>query len=239
MSQESVFRIELRGTRYFVHTDEYKHLTKVLRKSVGDEIIVIDGFGTGFLCKIEENTGEDSLSVSILETLPEYGEHNFHIVCFLGMLHKRDRLEWFVEKAVELGSNHIILKECKYSEKQNVSESRINKIMWSALKQSKRSRLPKLSILGVNENWSWSDGLDLKLIATCASNQKRLPVSQVLQGTIQSIGLAIGPEGDFSEREIEDAIDSGFVSVSLGVNRLRSESAALYMLSTVKLYLGY
>lgn len=205
--------------------DESWHCAKVLRFKAGDEIRLIDGKGNyfeGTLSVVNEKKCIANITLS-----PRTQEkHPYYLHLAIAPTKNIDRMEWLVEKAVEIGIDEITFVRCKNSERTVIKEDRLIKIAESAVKQSLQAYIPKLNPL-----MNFSDVLnvktDLKFIAHCEEETKKHLKSFELKN--KSSLVLIGPEGDFSSEEIVQAKASGFTEISLGENRLRTETAGLYI----------
>jgi 16S rRNA (uracil1498-N3)-methyltransferase len=144
-----------------------------------------------------------------------------------------ERFEWFLEKATEIGVDRIIPVVCKQSERQIIKPERLIKILIEAIKQSGQAYLPQLQELTGFDNFIKQNTDDKMLIAFCTEDQKRLLKSVINPG--ENITILIGPEGDFTREEIKVAFDSGYTGISLGQNRLRTETAGVVAAHTVAL----
>jgi 16S rRNA (uracil1498-N3)-methyltransferase len=144
-----------------------------------------------------------------------------------------DRLEWFVEKAAEIGIDEISPLYCRYSERKNLKTERLQRILVSAMKQSIQPTLTQLNEPCTFKEWIKTANADQKFIAHCHEADKKFFASQIKPGS--KVLIMIGPEGDFSEEEVATAMQAGFVPVSLGESRLRVETAALVACQTVSL----
>lgn len=217
------------GNRARLDADESKHCLKVLRHRVGDEIHGIDGRGTYFRAQITGTAGQEAL-LEILETVTGWGEHGQRVVLGISPLHARDRFEWAMEKAVELGVTDIYPLECARTSRQNLRPERINGILLSALKQCKRSALPTLHPVGSVADAVSRIQTEIRMLAWC---ERGTPIGGSLQ-TGKGTALLIGPEGDFTPQEALAAEKEGFTLISLGETRLRTETAAIYGLGAMK-----
>lgn len=204
---------------------EATHISKVLRHKVGDSILVTDGEGSRFsvdIMEINKRSVIGNIRKKSVQPVPEKKK-----VLAMGVIKKKDRLEFALEKAVELGASEICLFNSDHSEKSNSKEDRLKTIILSAFKQSGRYWLPELVVLNsLDEVFStYSDSSFIMAHEEVeASNQPK-----ALTAT-QSV-LLVGPEGGFSKREVELNKEKGGDLVSLGVNRLRAETAVVAFLS--------
>ena len=211
--------------------DESGHCIKVLRHKSGDEINVIDGFGTLHKCRITSDSHK-AVEAAVLESTSDWGAHPYVLHLAVCPTKNNDRYEWFVEKACEIGFDTLSPIIGDHSERRVLKTQRVEKILISAAKQSLKASVP-----AVNEPVSVKEFIRsvtgssaLKLIAYCFEdeNTPRRSIKEVLDiydGT--DIIVMIGPEGDFSTEEALAAMSSGFIPVHLGDSRLRTETAAL------------
>lgn len=208
-----------------LNEDESLHCVKVLRHKVGDIICVIDGKGTRAIGKIEAaHAKQCAVSLSQKEIIAKNRNYYLHVA--IAPTKNIERIEWFVEKAVEIGIDEITFIRCKNSERTVVKDERIIKVAESAVKQSKQAYLPKVNSLVDYKEFIKNTPADIKLIAHCEEEKKVSINSTISKG--KSHLVLIGPEGDFSNEEIELAIKAQYTAVSLGENRLRTETAGLY-----------
>ncbi|MGL4994240.1 MAG: 16S rRNA (uracil(1498)-N(3))-methyltransferase [Bacteroidales bacterium] len=205
--------------------EESQHCNRVLRMVEGEEIMVTDGNGH-FYRSVITRAHHKRTSVEILETIDEVRDRQFKIHIAVAPTKSIDRIEWFLEKAVEIGVDEISLLRCRYSERKEVKEDRLRKIMVSAMKQSLKSRLPILNPMVEIKQFLEIEHQGQKFIAHCYKDQERVFLQQAYTKG-ESATILIGPEGDFSEAEVELALESGFNPISLGNSRLRTETAAL------------
>lgn len=206
--------------------DECWHCCKVLRKKTGDEIIVIDGLGK--MAKVEITfITEKKCEAKLLEIISINNNHQSNIHIAIAPTKQIDRIEWMVEKAVEVGVSEISFIKCKNSERVNLNKERIVKIVESAVKQSLQAIIPTVNdLMPFDKFISVTAKNQLCLIAHCAEGEKlNLKSLKPNQGPVL---VCIGPEGDFSSEEVDFAIKNDFKALSLGGNRLRTETAGLY-----------
>ncbi|MBO4581932.1 MAG: 16S rRNA (uracil(1498)-N(3))-methyltransferase [Bacteroidales bacterium] len=227
---------DIMGSTYVLSEIESRHVLKVLRKSVGDIIYLTDGKGNMYTTRI---TGTDvkACMVEVVGVERDYRPLPYQLHMAVAPTKNQDRMEWFAEKAVEIGVSRISTIICDNSERISVKADRLQRVMVSAMKQSLCARLP---LLDVNVPFNalleeYKEQSALKLIAYCgASPVEKLPLKQIVQAK-QNVLVLIGPEGDFSEREFQQALSQSFVPVTLGDMRLRTETAALYVCAAVNL----
>jgi len=212
--------------------DELIHCSRVLRKKTGDTIFITDGLGTLFEARILtlHKTAANCQITSVVKK--ESPVHNWSI----GITPTKNpgRLEWFAEKATEIGISELILFYSERSERKNVNTVRLSNIMISAMKQSGNLILPTVvEKKSTDEALRYCQKYKRKFIAYCGEECQYLPK---IKNKVKEGIVLIGPEGDFTETEVRQAEAMGFIPVSLGQSRLRTETAALVAL--VMLHLG-
>lgn len=210
--------------------EESKHCTKVLRKSVGDSIHIIDGKGNLFLAKIEEINKKNCIC-SILETHTNYGNHNYFLRMCVAPTKNIDRFEFFIEKAVEIGVNEIIPIITENSERRILKLDRIERIILSAMKQSYKATMPILHELTDVKTVLKTDFAGIKCIAHCEEDEKQYLQNLTIKN--KQTTILIGPEGDFSVKEIQLAKQFNWQAISLGESRLRTETAGIVAVHSV------
>lgn len=207
--------------------EEARHCVKVLRHVVGDTIVMVDGKGLrakGTIIAIGKTTCH--IRIDERETVANDRAFSLHIA--IAPTKNRERIEWFVEKAVEIGIEKITFLLCDHSERPRIDMQRMERIAVSAMKQSQTAIIPEMQLLDFDKLMEEARALDAeKMIAWCEAddNSEELATKKLLKNDIL---LLIGPEGDFSDREIAKARAEGFAEVRLGARRLRTETAALY-----------
>jgi 16S rRNA (uracil1498-N3)-methyltransferase len=217
--------------------EESRHAVRVLRMREGDEINVTDGCGNLYTCRIV--TADDRacvVEVSGRDFSTSYFQSTMHLA--VAPTKNPARMEWLVEKAVEVGVAEITLLDCDHSERSFLKTDRLEKLAISAMKQSLHTVLPKINPPVKLKDWlkyqSTISDSQQKLIAHCEADKPRVPLAKALQPGKDTLVL-IGPEGDFSGEEIALALECGFRPVSLGPSRLRTETAALYTVTAFNL----
>lgn len=211
--------------------DESWHCAKVLRKKAGDAVRLIDGLGN-FYEGLLETVSEKQCRVKITAGPLSWARRDYRLHLAIAPTKQMDRIEWMIEKAVEIGIDEISFLQCKNSERTVVKTERISKIVESAVKQSLQALLPKVNGL-VPFKEILRDAAGQKLIAHCFEMEKTSVKTIPFKN--QSSLVLIGPEGDFTKEEVALAIAAGFKSLSLGENRLRSETAGLYVCQAASL----
>lgn len=212
--------------------EEAQHCTRVLRLNVGDEMTLTDGKGCFYKAAITAATNKRCL-VAIKETLPQLPLWPCHLHIAMAPTKNMDRNEWFAEKATEIGFDELTFLNCRYSERKVIKNERIEKILVSAIKQSLKARLPKLNEMMDFDSFITQPFEGQRFIAHCYEGEKPL-LKKVLKPGENALVL-VGPEGDFSEEEVRKAIERGFIPISLGKSRLRTETAALVACHTMNL----
>ncbi|WP_310595705.1 16S rRNA (uracil(1498)-N(3))-methyltransferase [Flavobacterium sp.] len=203
--------------------EESKHIIKVLRKKDGDILFVTNGLG--YLFKTEITLASDSKCTVQMVSFEKSAPSNFKLHLAVAPTKMNDRYEWFLEKATEIGIQEITPIICDRSERKVINTDRFEKIILSAMKQSNELYLPKLNPAISFKEFIKQQNEGLQLIAHCEETDKKTLKSVVRPNT--NITVLIGPEGDFSEKEIALALEQKYIPVSLGNTRLRTETAAV------------
>jgi len=221
------FQEDLSQDSFTLSLEESKHITKSMRLKEGAFIWITDGRGT--LAKATlTNILRDVCTVEITE-------RTFHDKATLKQLHlavaptkNPDRMEWLVEKAVEIGVAQISFIICNRSERKHVDLNRLHRISIAALKQSQGTWLPELQTISFSQFMSESNTKNAdKFIAYCDDKEQSIPISHIQYQQKEALFL-IGPEGDFTPQELLTAKENGFQPISLGTKTLRTETAALF-----------
>ena len=203
--------------------EESKHIIKVLRKKDTDILFVTNG--SGLLFKTEITLASDNkCTVKIIAT-EKTDASKFHLHLAVAPTKMNDRYEWFLEKVTEIGIHEITPIICDRSERKVVNKERFEKIILTAMKQSNVLFLPKLNEAITFKEFIKHKNDGLQLIAHCEESNKK-SLKSVLKPN-ENVTLLIGPEGDFSEKEIALALENNYIPVSLGDTRLRTETAAI------------
>lgn len=209
---------------------ESQHCARVLRKKEGDSLFITDGKGYFYRAKLLQ-ANPKSCVVTIEEEMEQPKGWDYNLQIAFAPTKNLDRMEWFVEKATEIGIDTFSPLKCRYSERKNINATRLEKIMVSAMKQSQKSRLPQFENIIKFEEFIKQPFEGQKFIAHCYDSIKT-PITQICKRDTNTL-ILIGPEGDFSEEEIAKSIEHGFTPISLGESRLRTETAALVACHTV------
>lgn len=212
--------------------EEAGHCLRVLRLSIGDEIMLTDGKGCFYKAVISAASGK-RCQVKVTETIPQEKGWNGWLHIAMAPTKNMDRTEWFTEKATEIGFDELSFLNCRYSERKVIKKERIEKILVSAVKQSLKATMPVLNEMTDFNKFVSRDFKGQKFIAHCYEGEKPL-LKDILRSGEDAL-VMIGPEGDFSEEEVAKAIAAGFQPVSLGKSRLRTETAALVACHTLNL----
>lgn len=208
-----------------------KHIVQVLRMQRGASLQLTDGKGNIFTTVITDNHRKKCM-VKIIEATLAY-RLSYDVSIAISLIKNSNRFEWFIEKAVELGVSNIIPLICTRTEKQQFRLERMQSIAISAMLQSRQTWLPEISVPVTFTAVIQQHRYKQKFIAHCEGNEKR-NLQEVIQKETPSI-ILIGPEGDFTREEIEEASQNGFVAVSLGNTRLRTETAGIVAASLLSL----
>lgn len=222
--------IEENASFHQLNEEESKHACKVMRLKNGDQISLLNGKGIEFIGTIIEDHPKHCKVEIVSKTVEVKEKHELHIA--IAPTKIIDRIEWFLEKATEIGITEITPLICSNSERKQIKEERLEKIVIAAMKQSKRLFLPKLNPL-VDFNTFILDH-PKGLIAHCYDASKNT-MEEVFE--TYNCPILIGPEGDFSLQEVEKALKSGYKTITLGKNRLRTETAGLYAVMQAKMIL--
>ena len=209
--------------------EESKHIIKVLRKKDTDILYVTNGLG--FLFKTEITLASDNKCTVKIISFEKEASPKFQLHLAVAPTKMNDRFEWFLEKATEIGINEITPIICDRSERKVINAERFEKILLTAMKQSNVLYLPKLNNAITFKEFVKHKNEGLQLIAHCEETDKKSLKSVLKPNT--NVTLLIGPEGDFSEKEIALAIENNFIPVSLGNTRLRTETAAIVVCHSV------
>jgi 16S rRNA (uracil1498-N3)-methyltransferase len=207
-----------------LNEENSKHIVQVLRMQNGKQIKLTDGFGNIFLAEITD-AHKKKCSVKIIERTKHESPAN-KVCIAVSPVKNNSRLEWFLEKATEIGISEIVLLMCERTEKQNIRLDRMKGILISAMLQSQQAWLPILEEPKKYEKFIKEVKTENKFIAHCEEN-KKTSLKQIRNQLTNQSTILIGPEGDFSPQEIALALKNNFTPVTLGDTRLRTETAAL------------
>jgi len=223
---------DISGKTYTLDETESKHCVRVLRLEKGDEITLVDGRGGFFTAEISDPNPK-RCAVIVVKSELNFGLRNFQVQVAIAPTKNIERIEWFLEKATEIGVNRITPLLCRRSERKEIKHDRLEKVMVSAMKQSLKAYLPQLDELTKFNDFIRQPFEGQKFIAHCEEQHRELLKNAMKLG--DNYLILIGPEGDFSPEEIELAINAGFLPVSLGDSRLRTETAGVVACHTFNL----
>jgi 16S rRNA (uracil1498-N3)-methyltransferase len=228
----NIFIATVEGNLAILTPEESWHCSKVLRKKPGEMVNLIDGKGNSFEAKLEKVSEKQCTAIVIKGPIPS-DKRNYYLHLAIAPTKQIDRIEWMIEKAVEIGLDEISFFISKNSERTVVKTDRIRKIVESAIKQSLQSSIPKVNDALPFKEFISKISADQKLIAHCTD----LPKKEIkdVQFSRRSTLMMIGPEGDFAQEEVKLAMEKDFLGINLGPNRLRTETAALYACQAVSL----
>ena len=210
-------------SQFTFEREESKHIVKVLRKKIGDALYITNGKGWLFTAEISVPNINKCATQIISKELQPKREYNLHLA--VAPTKMNDRYEWFLEKATEIGIDSITPIICDHSERKVIKPGRCERILQSAMKQSLSCYLPKLNEAISFQDFVKQDFESDLFIAHCEETDKN-SLKQLLKPNTD-ITILIGPEGDFSVKEIVKALENNFIPVTLGKTRLRTETAAI------------
>ncbi|MDR3261854.1 MAG: 16S rRNA (uracil(1498)-N(3))-methyltransferase [Tannerella sp.] len=211
--------------------EEAAHALRVLRLNAGDEITLTDGKGFFYLATMVR-AHPKNCEVTVVKRWKPAPWRSYRLHVAVAPTKNIDRMEWFVEKAAEIGIDAITFLNCRFSERREIKTARLEKTLISAIKQSQQATLPALTGMTDFRTFVKQPFDGRKFIAHCEKGENK-PLLKQAYPTGEHALILIGPEGDFSPEEIALAIQSGFTPVSLGENRLRTETAALVACHTI------
>lgn len=227
------FAENIDGNTIYLDTEESNHLVKVLRKRLGDRVACTDGRGNLFQCIIRSADPKKTLlSVESRQFEPE---DDFHIHLAICPTKNAERMEWLVEKITEIGVHEITLMQSEHSERNTLKIERLQKKILSGCKQSLKTRFPKLhGMVGMEKLISDHrfDGYQRFIAYVDKDNDRHLFEKASRENAYL---VLIGPEGDFSQKELELAFEYSFLPCSLGKSRLRTETAGIVAVHTLQL----
>ncbi len=216
----------------FLSPEDSFHCSKVLRLKNDDSIQIVNGKGTLYNAILtESNPKKCFFEITALEE--NYGKRPYYIHIAIAPTKNMDRFEWFLEKSTEIGIDEITPLLCEHSERKNVNFERMEKIIIAAMKQSKKAYFPKLNQMTFYKDFLEYNNSSVKMIAHCSTgskeNIKKMKIS------LKNTTILIGPEGDFSEKEINLARQKAYYEINLGSFRLRTETAGVIACHTISL----
>lgn len=228
----------MKETRYFYVPDaatagelpaeETTHAVRVLRLKAGDEMVLMDGCGCFYEAEVTVSSSHHCLyAIKTVLQQPRQWQGRVHLA--IAPTKMAERIEWLVEKATEVGIDALSLLDCQFSERRQMKVPRLEKILVSAMKQSRKAWKPELHEMQSFASFIKNHSEGRRYIAHCYDEVPRTNLFDELRHVSPSddVLVMVGPEGDFSIDEVRQAVDAGFVSVDLGKSRLRTETAGL------------
>lgn len=209
---------------YTLSAEESKHCVRVLRLAEGEAVSLVDGRGNWYngVVTLADPKG---CRVKCHEKIENFGKRGFRLHIAIAPTKNIDRIEWMLEKCTEMGIDEITMLNTAHSERKVVKDERLEKVIVSAMKQSLKAYLPKLNPMTDFKSFVSSCTEEQKFIAHCNEGEKKR-LDKVYQPG-KEVVILIGPEGDFSLEEVGLAEQAGFVSITLGKSRLRTETAGI------------
>lgn len=219
------YHSNIKEDHYVLEKHESNHIVRVLRLKIGDEIFLTNGRGDLFIAEIINNN-PSACKLRIKKKQENYGKTNYKLHVAIAPTKSIDRFEWFLEKATEIGIDEITPILTSRSERKVIKPERLEKVLVAAMKQSLKAYKPLLNPLTRFENFLQTNHKTNNLFIAHCMDSQRLSFQEVIKENTDTV-ILIGPEGDFSKDEIDKALDKGFKPVSLGKNRLRTETAGI------------
>jgi len=239
----------MKETRYFyvpdaattteLPEDEAGHALRVLRLKSGDPLVLMDGRGCFYQAEVTVASNHHCL-YRILQQLPQQPQWRGNIHLAIAPTKMLERMEWMAEKATEIGLDELSFLECQFSERRQLKIQRIDRIVVSAMKQSRKAWKPLVNEMEPFSTFIATHTEGRRYIAHCYEEVPRVSLFEELNKPADSADalVMIGPEGDFSIDEVRQAVEAGFVSVDLGKSRLRTETAGLSAVMMMQLASG-
>jgi 16S rRNA (uracil1498-N3)-methyltransferase len=216
---------DIKGEYYTLDEKESKHTVRVLRMGKGSEIRLIDGKGNLYEGIISV-PDQRACKIKVLNITEGFEKRDYRLHIAISPLKNPERFEWFLEKSVEIGVDEITLLVCRNTEKPGLKPERLNNIIISAMKQSLKASSTKLNAACEFKDFISASHTGTLMICHCNDDDERKGIGEVyLKG--KDAVILIGPEGDFSEEEIGNAVNHGYIPVHLGTSRLRTETAGV------------
>ena len=219
--------------------DEAFHAVRVLRMKPGDEMVLMDGVGTFFKAEVAVASPHHCV-YRVVEEMPQLPQWHGRYHIAMAPTKLMDRTEWMLEKVTEIGVDEVSLLNCDNSERRVAKPARLEKILVSAMKQSRKAWKPVLNDMAAFRKFVSEPRGGMKFIAHCYEEIPRTYLYDELCGRDMSeaVTVLIGPEGDFTPDEVRMAVDAGYVPVHLGQSRLRTETAAMVAVMMMHLSAG-
>ncbi len=216
---------DISGNSYTLDENESKHCVRVLRMVKGTPVSLIDGKGNLYEGNIDIPDSKKCV-ISITRLIKDFEKRDYCLHIAISPLKNADRLEWFVEKSVELGIDEITPLICRNTEKTGIKPERLNNLIISAMKQSLKATRTVLNKPCLFTDFVKMDSAGSLMIASCSDTFERSNITEVYSKG-DNATILIGPEGDFTDEEIKAAVASCFKPVHLGKSRLRTETAGV------------
>lgn len=230
MKEVRFFYVPNASTGNELPLDEATHALRVLRLTAGDEIMLMDGVGNFYQAEVTMATSKHCM-YEIKEVQPQHPTWQGHLHIAIAPTKMMDRIEWFTEKVTEIGLNEISYLDCKFSERRVLKLPRLKKIVVAAVKQSRKAWMPVVNPMISFNDFINTEHKGKKFIAHCYDEIPKTylfdELADLKADESADVTVLIGPEGDFSIDEVKAAIKAGFVSISLGSSRLRTETAGI------------
>ncbi len=230
MKEERYFYVPDAATSTELPDEEAVHAVRVLRLQGGDDIFLIDGTGVFYRAEVTLASSKHCM-YKVIEELPQQRmwEGNIHLA--IAPTKMLDRIEWMTEKATEIGFNELSFLNCKFSERKVIRVPRLDKVVISAVKQSRKGWKPKVNEMEDFKTFVMTPRKGRKFICHCYKEITKEDLFTLLKQPFDKdnadVTILVGPEGDFSIDEVRLALEHGYESVSLGTSRLRTETAGL------------
>ena len=206
---------------------ESKHCLKVLRKSIGDIISIVDGKGTLFKGKIITN-GNKQCEIKVQESIKDYNKRDYYVHIAISPIKNHNRIEWFIEKSIEIGVDEISFIDCSRTIRKKINIDRLNKTAISAMKQTLKAKLPKINSIVKLNDFVVKNNNSNKFICHLEDETPKTIFDFDKKNKFKdSSCIMIGPEGDFTNDEISFSKENRFSFLSLGESRLRTETAGV------------
>jgi 16S rRNA (uracil1498-N3)-methyltransferase len=216
---------DITGDYYILDDNESKHCIRVLRMTKGTIVRLVDGKGNLYEGYIS-NPDSKKCTIAVTGIIKDFEKRNYRLHIAISPLKNPERFEWFIEKSVEIGIDEITPLICRNTEKPGIKLERINNLIISAMKQSLKTTKTILNDPCLFTDFLNKDSAGTRMIAHCNSSFNRNKISDIYSKNENAI-ILIGPEGDFSEDEINNATVADFRQVHLGQSRLRTETAGV------------
>lgn len=216
--------------------EEAMHALRVLRLKSGDEMYLMDGVGNYYRAQVTI-AATHHCYYEVLEQLPQERQWQGRVQLAIAPTKMLDRIEWMLEKATEIGFDEVSFLNCQFSERRLVKTTRLDKVITSAVKQSRKAWKPVINEIVSFKHFIHQPREGRKYIAHCYEEIPRSNLFDLLRQSdvTQDATVMVGPEGDFSIDEVKMAIDTGWQSVDLGKSRLRTETAGLTAIMMMQL----